>query len=342
MPKQIFYIPGEKYGPGNLLLIKRSDRKDKYGKHKWGWYKCPDCGKLFEALNKNVKDGDVYRCAECRPLWRKKNSVIGELNKKYVPGMKIGPNSILFIEEAGHVDSIRLGRFKCPKCGSEEWITRLPDVCSGKSSKCQACYKKENIYRCKLNGKESAYDLSGYRFGKLTVQYLIEQDKVDEQGRLWYCICDCGGNRKAHSRDLITGKIWHCGCSTPISKGEEKIFEILSSLDIKYKREYSFIDCINPSTHKLFRFDFYLPDYNCCIEYDGIQHFKETTWERCSLQEQRQKDIYKNNYCIGNGIGLIRIPYWNYNKLNTLFLASLIESHRGGEVDELQSLSESN
>lgn len=62
-----------------------------------------------------------------------------------------------------------------------------------------------------------------------------------------------------------------CGCLN--SKGEEKITQILLKLNIIFYKEYQFIDCINPKTNTKLRFDFYLPDYNCCIEYDGKQHY---------------------------------------------------------------------
>lgn len=333
MPRKLNYIPGNTYGPHNLLLVKRSDRVDKYGKHKWGWYQCPDCGQLFEALNQNVKVGDACRCFDCRIKWHKENSIFNTLNKKYQPGMRVGPYDILFIEEEGHSGHSRLGRFKCPICGDTNWITRLSDVCAGKSTKCPSCYKKEHITRCIINEKDSANDLTGYKFGKLTVDYLIEQDKVDPYGRLWHCSCECGGTRDVHSRDLTSGHIWHCGCSTPISKGENRIVEILSSLDISYEREYSFSDCVNDITNKKLRFDFYLPDYNCCIEYDGIQHYKETTWRHITLQDEQRKDNIKNRYCNEKDIKLIRIPYWDYEKLDEQYLVYLINRHQGGEVD---------
>ena len=75
------------------------------------------------------------------------------------------------------------------------------------------------------------------------------------------------------TRNLTSGSVRSCGrCKT--SRGEEKVKEVLDKLKITYKQQYTFKDCINPNTGYLLRFDFYLPDYNCCIEYDGIQHFK--------------------------------------------------------------------
>lgn len=324
MPRKLQYIPGETYGPNNLLLLKRSNKKDKRGKAKWGWYECPDCKEPFEAYNIAVKKGETCRCPQCRIKWRKKNSVFSTLNKKYEPGMRVGPNNILFIKELNHKGKYRTGYFKCPICGREDWHTRLSDVCSGASSKCYECYIQENICRCKINGKESASNLIGHTFGEFTVIKLIEQESVDKYGRLWLCKCSCGGERKVHSRDLTTGKIWHCGCLTPKSKGEDKIKRFLQKLNINFYREYLFDDCCNLKTSAKLRFDFYLPDYNCCIEYDGIQHFQETTWRHESLSKVQYRDNIKNEYCKQNNIQLIRIPYWDYDKIDEQYLNNLL------------------
>lgn len=45
-------------------------------------------------------------------------------------------------------------------------------------------------------------------------------------------------------------------------------------MNVSFEKEKTFIDCVNPKTNFLLRFDFYLPDYNIIIEYDGEQHFK--------------------------------------------------------------------
>lgn len=54
------------------------------------------------------------------------------------------------------------------------------------------------------------------------------------------------------------------------SFGERKIKAVLDKVGVKYIREYKFENCrdILPLP-----FDFYLPHYNICIEYDGEQHF---------------------------------------------------------------------
>lgn len=322
MPAKLVFIPGNTYGPYHLLLLERSNRVGKNGKHKWGIYQCPDCGEPFEALNASVKRGQTQRCPSCRITWRKEHSVFNTLNKVYEPGMKIGPNHILFLEEKEPINQKRIGRFLCPICGNEEWVTRLPDICSGASSKCPDCYKKENINRCIINGELSGYDLTGAVFGKLTVQYLIGQRPVDSRGRLWHCACECGNTRDVPSRYLTSGRVTHCGCSTPKSKGEERTAAVLKNLNISFLREYSFPDCINPETNHRLRFDFYLPEYNCCIEYDGVQHYTETPWTNSTLQENQNRDAIKNLYCINHNILLIRIPYWEYDGIDENYISS--------------------
>ena len=53
-----------------------------------------------------------------------------------------------------------------------------------------------------------------------------------------------------------------------MSKGEDKIVDLLNSARIKFVREKSFSDL----KHGLFRYDFFLPDVNggpAIIEYNG-------------------------------------------------------------------------
>lgn len=125
---------------------------------------------------------------------------------------------------------------------------------------------------------------------------------------------------------MSQGRIWHCGCLSPKSKGERKISQILEHNNLSFEREYKFDDCINPLTKAILRFDFYLPNYNLCIEYDGIQHFEETSWRHEGLKDVQYRDSIKNNYCKEHNIKLIRIPYWDFDKLDDEYLLSLINN----------------
>lgn len=57
-------------------------------------------------------------------------------------------------------------------------------------------------------------DLTGKRFGRLTV-YERTSDYVTPKGQhepRWLCICDCGTEKIAKSRDLKIGRVKSCGC----------------------------------------------------------------------------------------------------------------------------------
>jgi len=64
-------------------------------------------------------------------------------------------------------------------------------------------------------------------------------------------------------------------------------------------------------------FDFYLPEYNICIEYDGQHHFNIVSkfGGENFLNKVRQNDKIKDNWCSENNIKLIRISYKKKNKI---------------------------
>lgn len=95
-------------------------------------------------------------------------------------------------------------------------------------------------------------------------------------------------------------------CKIP-SKGERSIRRWLEDKNIKFKPEKTFDDCRNPNTGKLLRFDFYLPDFNVLIEFDGIHHFMDRDLFRTSLKEIQFKDAIKTQYAKDNSITLLRI-----------------------------------
>ena len=53
-------------------------------------------------------------------------------------------------------------------------------------------------------------DLTGQKFGKLTVKKLLRIDK--EHGAIWLCDCECGNTTEVSSRRLISKNTKSCGC----------------------------------------------------------------------------------------------------------------------------------
>lgn len=102
------------------------------------------------------------------------------------------------------------------------------------------------------------------------------------------------------------------GCpSCSSSKGEEEVCNILLSNGIKFIREYTIQvpNEINTSGHAYI--DFYLPEYNTFVEYNGIQHYnpKMAFGGSFKFERQQARDEYVRQYCKDNNIKLIEICY---------------------------------
>lgn len=110
------------------------------------------------------------------------------------------------------------------------------------------------------------------------------------------------------------------GCpSCNFSKGELKISKFLDTNNIKYELQKRFDECRSNDKYML-RFDFYLPDSNICIEYDGIQHFQPVNRfggiDR--FLKTKENDKLKDEYCKLNSIKMIRISYKEFDLIDNI------------------------
>lgn len=113
------------------------------------------------------------------------------------------------------------------------------------------------------------------------------------------------------------------GCSecNSSSRGEDRVKAYLENNGINFNRNYQFEDCVR--VRKL-KFDFYLPNKNICIEYDGEHHYQENKYfGEGNLEYMNKNDLIKSEYCTENNINLIRIPYWDLDKIESILSSSL-------------------
>lgn len=185
-------------------------------------------------------------------------------------------------------------------------------------------------------GHNSLIDITGKKFNRLTVIRKMDIEEYDydtNEGSRWECRCDCGNITYVRGTDIRLGRIRSCGClrdemakynlskKSP-SKGEQKIIDILNKEKIKYEREKSFSDEKRISNY---RFDFYIPDRNCCIEFQGKQHMVYSPFfhkNRSEFTKAKERDRQKISYCLAHNIKLYCIPYWDIDtikKLDDLF-----------------------
>lgn len=122
------------------------------------------------------------------------------------------------------------------------------------------------------------------------------------------------GSPSAYARALKKGMIdtlFPQRLTTSI--GERIVDEFLTKNGINFKREKTFEGCFVEKNGKCFKlkYDFYLPEKNILIEYDGIGHYKPV--DRFGGQEgfatRRMYDFIKNKFAESQNMKLIRIPY---------------------------------
>lgn len=114
-----------------------------------------------------------------------------------------------------------------------------------------------------------------------------------------------------------------CPCCNK-SKGENKIKEYLIEHNITFEFQKRFSDCRDKQP---LPFDFYLPKYNLCIEYQGKQHYEPSFYIKrlhsiqkgtTLFEHQKKHDQIKKDYCKQNKINFLEIKYTENieNKLN--------------------------
>ncbi len=184
---------------------------------------------------------------------------------------------------------------------SHEWKSIISSVSQGKSN-CPYCSGRQ-ICVCNSLLKLRPQIANEWHPDKNKLK--PEEVSLFSNEKIWW-ICD-----KKHKWITSVGhRTRKNGTNCPVcasSKGEKAVKEVLEKLNIKYVPQKT----IYPKTDLRLYLDFYLPDHNLAIEFDGGQHFfpvayfgGQKTFERLQLN-----DAHKNLYCIENGISLLRIHH---------------------------------
>ena len=263
---------------------------------------CTECrtesNPIAEALVQNT-----FCCQECRRI-RNKESFIKKL-------FDVNPNVTVVGEYKNRREKIEClclihnKTFKmtagnlicghgCPKCATEARI--------------KAFAKAHDEFLSEL--KEISPQIS------IMSQYQSAHKKID-------CKClECGFEWNTTPHSLLRGD--RCpNCYLP-SKGELAISSYLDDISVEYISQKRFDDCrnINPLP-----FDFYLPEYNACIEFQGKQHYEvvEHFGGEEDFKVRQKRDNIKAEYCLQNQIELLCIPYWDFDNIKQIINRFLSE-----------------
>jgi formate dehydrogenase assembly factor FdhD len=181
-----------------------------------------------------------------------------------------------------------------------EWATPPTVVING--SGCPKC-RSEKI-RNKILKSHEKYELE---LININPNIIPLEKYVDSNTKILHkCLLD-DNEWYANPSNILQG----FGCpQCNESKGERQIRNWLENHNINYEAQKKFSDCVDI---RLLPFDFYLTDYNKCIEYDGRQHYEpiEFFGGENTFKIRKKHDTIKTEYCINNGIHLLRIPYFS-------------------------------
>lgn len=277
-------------------------------------HRCKICGHKWEVKPIHIIQG--HKCPQCAKIQRPQTKRMS--HSQYVSKVQIvNPNIMVIGQFLGVHQCIEV---KCKVCG-HTWspiaYTLLEKhIYSG----CKQCYTKSQT----KTTEQFIKDLQQCNpYVKLMGNYVNSYTKT---------LFKCYGCKQQCEWETSPASVL-CGRRSPncySSNGEIKIQQFLQLYNIHFIKEYKFEDCKN--IHCL-PFDFYLPQYNMCIEYDGEQHYRPINFGGCSddkaiqsFQSTYINDNIKNQYCEQHNINLLRIPYYDFKDIDTILYQHLINN----------------
>lgn len=268
--------------------------------------KCPNCKNTFMMTYSNFHT-NKQRCPKCGREKQYKNQKLTykyikneiEKDKKYI---------LLSKEYNGCWEDLKI------KCLTHNFIfyKNWHEFQQGK--RCPKCSNEQRIEKQKHSYSYIKDYVNSHGDELLSTKYINNKSRLKikcKEGHIFFRNFD---NYKSSQGCPI--------CNKNTSKGEKKLNEILDKYNIKYITQYKFKDC---RFKKVLPFDFYLPEYNILIEYDGLQHFeiREHFGGYESFIDTKIRDTIKNIYCEDNNIELLRIPYWEFNNIENIIINKL-------------------
>lgn len=259
------------------------------------------------------------RCSKCyRERTRERLLIPYEEIAKCIES--IGYN--LHTKQEEYIDTKSKIKVTCDK--GHTYTTRVNTIRSGK--RCKKCSSKNRGEKSRIPYEtlKKYVESEGYKLITSKEDYTVTHESYIFQ-------CD-----KSHDPYMAKMSDFLQGYRCPrckASKGEKKIREVLSKYNVHFLEQYKFDDC---KFYNVLPFDFYLPQYNLLVEYDGKQHFEIiNSWGGFEGYVDRIiRDSIKNIYARNNHIKLLRIPYFRFNEIEDILLNKLKLSQDNTEVIE--------
>jgi hypothetical protein len=243
---------------------------------------CPEHGEFEQRPVNHLSGQGCPKCGKKKPL----------SNVDFVEKSNLIHNNKYDYPDEYQGGKIKIG-INCFKHGI--FFQRPADHLSGYG--CYECYLESKPKISDFIEKAKIKHGDTYDYSK--TNFINNYTKID-------IICKKHGVFTQRPNDHFNGN----GC--PIckeSKGEKKIRLFLEDRQIKFEQQYKFEDCKDKS---MLPYDFYLPELNMCIEFQGIQHFEFKKFFHKTINgfnKQLERDEIKKQYCDKSNIKLILIKY---------------------------------
>ena len=263
------------------------------------WIGCPFHG-WFQQEAKSHMDGQC--CPDCvgKHRWTQEE-FIKECQKKF--GDRYSYDKVVFVTMTTNVI------ITCKKHGDFE-VTPYHFL---HGEGCKTC-TRENIGIKQRSNTESfvekAKKVHGDKYDYSKVKYIKKNIPVE-------IVC------KKHNSFWQTPNNHLCGAGCPHclrSLGEERISDFLKQNNIPFVSQKTFKNDNDICENLKFRVDFYIASENVIIEYNGQQHYQKDHFfsSSRSYEKQIKRDSSLRKFCKDHSIHLIEIPYWEYEKINSI------------------------
>lgn len=254
---------------------------------------CPQHGKFVKTAHSFLRS--KCGCSKCATIQRAVSN--SDTRESFIEKAKAVHGDYYDYSKVDYIKSEVEVCIICPKHG-EFWQTPQSHL---RGKDCQLC-AHPSTRKSLSQFIEDARKIHGNKYDYSKVKYEKNDTPV-------IIICPEHGEFSQRSNDHLHGK----GCPRcRESHGERIIRSYLNSNNIKYIDQYKINIDKSINETGITKIDFYLPEYNTFIEYNGEQHYMPVEHFGGKLKfenYQVPRDNYVKDYCKENNIKLIEIRY---------------------------------
>lgn len=277
-------------------------------------HRCNLCGNEWDATPDNVLHGHWCKSCSLKEAFKihpKTQPTLRKSHEQYVKDLYEANPNIEILDQ--YITAEHENHFRCKMCG-HEWHAKAGNYLDGKG--CYICGKKKLSEALRYTHEEFVTKLSNVNQDiEVLGEYTHSKVKI-------LCRCKIDNHEfYAYPSALLVGH--GCPvCNTP--KGEKIIKAFLDKNKISYiiQKKYNQLVGIGGG---LLSYDFYLPQYNLLIEFQGLQHDKPVEYfgGEEQLKIQQEHDKRKREYAKQNNINLLEIWYYDIDNIESILLQKI-------------------